>query len=38
MYTEKNSPTNERMLNNVKKNTRSVCLVEQLLYVDLSDG
>lgn len=38
MYTEKNSPTNERMLNNVKKNTRSACPVEQLLYVDLSDG
>lgn len=37
MYTEKYSPTNERMLNNVKKNTRSACPIVQLLYVDLPD-
>lgn len=34
---KKNSPTNERMLNNVKKNTRSACPIVQQLYVDLSD-
>lgn len=34
---KKNSPTNERMLNNVKKNTRSACPIVQLLYVDLPD-
>lgn len=38
MYIEKNFFINERMLNNVKKNICFVCLVEQLLYVDLFDG